>query len=164
MKAAKMPRNPKRSKKLAKSKRRKGRLRETTYPYRRDRSQEKGKEIPNTRKEIEMEYFNESDVKIIMLIGKNEREAKRELERGTYVMELQSFIDNYREIPEEMKASDVIDDDDYAKELEYTERVISAVTETAEHIKNLDEYFEIADEFNTVVNFDGKQYVIHWTL
>lgn len=124
----------------------------------------KGKEILNTRKEIEMEYFNESDVKIIMLTGKNEREAKRELERGTYVMELQSFIDNYREIPEEMKASDVIDDDDYAKELEYTERVISAVTETAEHIKNLDEYFEIADEFNTVVNFDGKQYVIHWTL
>ena len=38
-------------------------------------------------------------------------------------------------------------------------------TETAEHIKNFsDGYFEAADEFNTVVNFDGKQYVIHWTL
>lgn len=38
-------------------------------------------------------------------------------------------------------------------------------TETAEHIKNFsDGYFETADEFNTVANFDGKQYVIHWTL
>ena len=112
-----------------------------------------------------MEHFNELDVEIIMLTGENEREAKRELEQGTYVMELQDFIDDYRAIPEEMKASDMIDDDDYAKELEYTERVIAAVTETAEHIKNFsDGYFEVADEFNAVVNFGGKQYVIHWTL
>ena len=112
-----------------------------------------------------MEHFNEKDVEIIMSTGKSERKAKRELEEGTYVMELRSFIDYYRETPEEMKASDVIDDDDYAKELEYTERVISAVTETAEHIKSFsDGYFEATDEFNAVVNFDGKQYVIHWTL
>lgn len=38
-------------------------------------------------------------------------------------------------------------------------------TEMEEHIKNFsDGYFEAADEFNTVVNFDGKQHVIHWTL
>ena len=112
-----------------------------------------------------MEHFNEKDVKIIMATGKNEREAKRKLEQGTYVMELQDFIDDYREIPEEMKASDVIGDDDYAKELECTERTIAAVTEAAEHIKNFsDGYFEVADEFNTVVNFGGKQYAIHWAL
>ena len=101
-----------------------------------------------------MERFNELDIKIIMLTGKTEREAKRELNRGSYVMELQSFIDDRQEIAEEC-----------AEEPEYTERVISAVTETAEHIKNFsDGYFEAADEFNTVVNFDGKQYVLHWTL
>ena len=73
-------------------------------------------------------------------------------------MELQSFINDYREICEETKASGVMD-------LEYIERVITAVAETAEHIKNFsDGYFEAADEFNTVVNFDGKQYVIHWAL
>ena len=79
-------------------------------------------------------------------------------------MELQDFIDYYRATPEEMKASGEIDDG-YAEEVEYVERVIAAVTETAEHIKSFsDGYFEAADEFNTVVNFDGKQYVIHWTL
>ena len=98
-----------------------------------------------------MERFNEKDVKIIMLTGENEREAKQDLNRGTYIMELQDFIDDYRAT--------------HTDETEYTERVISAVTETAEHIKNFsDGYFEAADEFNTVVNFDGKQYVIHWTL
>ena len=112
-----------------------------------------------------MEHFNEKDLKIIMSTGKSERKAKRELEEGTYVMELRSFIDYYRETPEEMKASGVIDDDEHAKEREYIERVLSAVTETAEHIKNFsDGYFEAADEFNTVINSDGKQYVIHWTL
>ena len=112
-----------------------------------------------------MEYFNEKDLKIIMLTGKTEREARRELNQGTYVMELQSFIDYYRATPEEMKASGEIDDGGHAEEVEYVERVISAITETAEHIKNFsDGYFEAADEFNTVVNFDGKQYVIHWTL
>ena len=98
-----------------------------------------------------MAYFNESDIKIIMATGKNEREAKRELERGTYVMELQDFIDDYRAT--------------HTDEPECTERTIAAVTETAEHIKNFsDKYFDVADEFNTVVNFDGKQYVIHWVL
>lgn len=112
-----------------------------------------------------MEHFNETDAKIIMATGKSESEAKRKLEWGTYVMELQSFIDDYRAVPEEMKANNEIDDDDYAKELECTERTIAAVTEAAEHIKNFsDGYFEIVDEFNTVVNFGGKQYVIHWTL
>lgn len=101
-----------------------------------------------------MEYFNEKDVKTIMSTGKTEREAKRELNRGSYVMELQSFIDDYQEIAEEC-----------AEELECTERTITAVTEAAEHIKNFsDGYFETADEFNTVVDFDGKQYVIHWAL
>ena len=80
-------------------------------------------------------------------------------------MELQSFIDYYREVPEEMKASGEIDNDGHAEEVKYIERVITAVTETAEHIKSFsDGYFETADEFNTVVNFDSKQYVIHWTL
>lgn len=112
-----------------------------------------------------MSYFNELDIKIIMSTGKTERKAKRELEQGTYVMELQDFIDCYRATPEEMKASGEIDDDGYAEEVEYVERVVTAVTETAEHIKTFsDGYFEAADEFNTVVNFDGKQYVIHWTL
>ena len=112
-----------------------------------------------------MEHFNEKDVKIIMSAGKNEGEAKRELEWGAHVMELQSFIDYYREASEEMKASGEIDGDGYAEEVEHVERVIAAITETAEHIKNFsDGYFEAADEFNTVVNFDGKQYVIHWTL
>lgn len=98
-----------------------------------------------------MEYFNESDVKIIMLAGKNERAARRELNRGSYVMELQDFIDDYRAT--------------HTDEPECTERTIAAVTEAAEHIKNFsDGYFEIVDEFNTVVNFDGKQYVIHWAL
>ena len=140
-----------------------------TSPYRRDRSQEKGKEIPNTRKEIEMEYFNESDVKIIMLAGKSEKKAWRELERGTYVMELQGFIDARWELYEAERLSTGLDEETYAEEypedLEYTERVIAAVTETAEHIKNFSKgYFEIADEFNTVVNFNGEQYVIHWAL
>ena len=112
-----------------------------------------------------MEHFNEKDVEIIMLTGKSERKAKRELEEGTCVMELQDFIDYYRATPEEMKASGEIDDDGHAEEVEYIERVIAAITETAEHIKNFsDGYFEAADEFNTDVNFDGKQYVIHWTL
>lgn len=112
-----------------------------------------------------MEHFNEKYLKIIMLTGKTEREAKRELERGTYVMELQDFIDYYREIPEEMEASGEIDDDGYVEEMERVERVIAAVTETAEYIENFsDGYFETADEFNTVINFDGKQYVIRWTL
>ena len=93
-----------------------------------------------------MKYINEKDVKILMLTGKTEREARRELNRGTYVMELQDFIDDYRAT--------------HTDEPECTERAIAAVTETAEHIKN----FEIADEFNTVVNFGGKQYVIHWAL
>ena len=93
-----------------------------------------------------MKYINEKDVKILMLTGKTEREARRELNRGTYVMELQDFIDDYRAT--------------HTDEPECTERTIAAVTETAEHIKN----FEIADEFNTVVNFGGKQYVIHWAL
>ena len=112
-----------------------------------------------------MSYFNELDLKIIMLTGKTEREAKRELEEGTYVMELQDFIDYYRATPEEMKASGEIDDDGYAEEVEHVERVISAITEEAKRLENFsDGYFETADEFNTVVNFDGKQYVIHWTL
>lgn len=112
-----------------------------------------------------MERFNEKDLKIIMLTGKSERKAKRELEEGTYVMELQDFIDDYRATPEEMKASSEMDDDGYAEEVEYVERVIAAVTETAEHIKTFSNgYFEAADEFNTIVNFDGKPYVIHWTL
>lgn len=93
----------------------------------------------------------EFDAKIIMATGKSESEAKRELNRGSYVMELQDFIDDYR-------ATHTI-------EIECAERVIAAVTETAEHIKNFsDGYFEIADEFNVVVNFDGKQHVIHWAL
>ena len=98
-----------------------------------------------------MAYFNESDIKIIMATGKNEREAKRKLEQGTYVMELQDFIDDYRAT--------------HTDEPECTERTIAAVIETAEHIKNFsDKYFDVADEFNTVVNFDGKQHVIHWPL
>ena len=112
-----------------------------------------------------MSYFNELDLKIIMSTGKSERKAKRELEEGTHVMELQDFVDYYRETHEETKANSEIDDDGYAEEVEDVERVIAAVTETAEHIKSFsDGYFEAADEFNTVVNFDGKQYVIHWTL
>lgn len=102
-----------------------------------------------------MECFNEKDVKMLMLTGKNEREAKQDLNRGTYIMELQDFIDDYRAAHAE----------ECAEETGYTERTIAAVTEEAEHIKNFsDGYFEVADEFNTVVNFDGKQYVIHWTL
>ena len=98
-----------------------------------------------------MEYFNEKDVEIIMATGKSESEAKRELNRGSYVMELQDFIDDYRAT--------------HTDESECTERTIAAVTEMAEHIKNFsDKYFDVADEFNTVVNFDGKQYVIHWVL
>ena len=93
----------------------------------------------------------EFDAKIIMATGKSESEAKREFNRGSYVMELQDFIDDYRAI--------------HTDEPECTERTIAAVTEAAEHIKNFsDGYFEIVDEFNTVVNFDGKQYVIHWAL
>lgn len=116
-----------------------------------------------------MEYFNESDVKIIMLAGKSEKKAWRELERGTYVMELQGFIDARWELYEAERLSTGLDEETYAEEypedLEYTERVIAAVTETAEHIKNFSKgYFEIADEFNTVVNFNGEQYVIHWAL
>ena len=102
-----------------------------------------------------MKYINEKDVKILMLTGKTEREARRELNRGTYVMELQDFIDDYRAAHAE----------ECAEETECTERVIAAITETAEHIKSFsDGYFEVADEFNTVVNFGGKQYVIHWAL
>lgn len=116
-----------------------------------------------------MERFNERDLKIIMSTGKTEREAKRELNRGSYVMELQSFIDDYREICEEERLSAGSDKETYAEEcaeqLECIERTITAVAETAEHIKNFsDGYFETADEFNTVINFDGKQYVIHWAL
>lgn len=116
-----------------------------------------------------MEHFNEKDVKIIMLTGKNESKAKRELNRGSYVMELQDFIDDCRELYEAERLSTGLDEETYAEEypedLECTERTITAVTETAEHIKNFsDGYFEAADEFNTVVNFDGKQYVIHWAL
>ena len=112
-----------------------------------------------------MQHFNEKDVKIIMSTGRNERKAKRELEEGTYIMELQDFIDYYRATPEEMKANSEIDDDGYAEVVEHVERVITAIVETAEHIKNFsDGHFEAADEFNTVVNFDGKQYVIRWTL
>lgn len=116
-----------------------------------------------------MEHFNEKDVKIIMSTGKTEREAKRELNRGSYVIELQSFIDDYREICEEERLSAGLDKEtyaeEYAEELERIERTITTVAKTAEHIKNFsDGYFEAADEFNTVVNFDGKQYVIHWTL
>ncbi len=97
----------------------------------------------------------EFDAKIIMATGKSEKEAMRELNRGSYVMGLQDFIDDYRATHAE----------ECAEEAEYTEHVIAAVTETAEHIKNFsDGYFEVADEFNTVVNFDGKQYVIHWAL
>ena len=98
-----------------------------------------------------MEHFNENDVKIIMSTGKNEREAKRELERGTYVMIFQGFIDDYRAT--------------HPDEPECTERTIAAITETAERIKNFsDGYFEVADEFDAVVNFGGEQYVIHWAL
>ena len=116
-----------------------------------------------------LDMYNESGLKIIMSTGKTEREAKRELNRGSYVIELQSFIDDYREICEEERLSAGLDKEtyteEYAEELERIERVIAAVTETAEHIKNFsDGYFETADEFNTVANFDGKQYVIHWTL
>ena len=69
-------------------------------------------------------------------------------------MELRSFIDDYREVAEGC-----------AEESECTERTITAIAETAEHIKNFSGgYFEVADEFNTVVNFGGKQYVIHWML
>ena len=102
-----------------------------------------------------MEHFNETDVKILMLTGMSEREARRDLNRGTYIMELQDFIDDYRATHAE----------ECAEETGYTERTIAAVTEAAEHIKNFSKgYFEIADEFNTVVNFGGKQYVIHWAL
>lgn len=102
-----------------------------------------------------MEYFNEKDVKIIMSTGESEREAKQDLNRGTYVIELQDFIDDYRATHAE----------EYPEDLECTERVVAAVTETAEHIKNFSNgYFEVADEFNTVVNFGGKQHVIHWAL
>ena len=116
-----------------------------------------------------LDMYNESGLKIIMSTGKTEREAKRELNRGSYVIELQSFIDDYREICEEERLSAGIDKEtyaeEYAEELERIERTITAVTETAEHIKNFSEgYFEAADEFNTVVNFDSKQYVIHWAL
>ena len=116
-----------------------------------------------------MEHFNEKDVKIIMLTGKNVRAAKRELNRGSYVMELQDFIDDCWELYEAERLSTGLDEETYAEEypedLECTERTIAAVTEAAEHIKNFsDGYFEIVDEFNTVVNFDGKQYVIHWAL
>ena len=116
-----------------------------------------------------MAYFNESDIKIIMSTGKNEREAKRELERGTYTMELQDFIDDCWELYEAERLSTGLDEETYAEEypedLECTERTIAAVTEAAEYIKNFsDGYFGVADEFNTVVNFGGKQYVIHWTL
>lgn len=116
-----------------------------------------------------MERFNETDVKIIMSTGKNERAARRELNRGSYVMELQDFIDACWELYEAERLSTGLDEETYAEEypedLECTERVIAAVTEAAEHIKNFsDGYFEIVDEFNTVVNFDGKQYVIHWAL
>ena len=93
----------------------------------------------------------EFDAKIIMATGKSESEAKRALNRGSYVMELQDFIDDYRAT--------------HMDEPECTERTIAAVTEAAEHIKNFsDKDFDDADEFNTVVNFDGKQYVIHWVL
>ena len=116
-----------------------------------------------------MEHFNEKDVKILRLTGKNEREAKRELERGTYVMEIQDFIDACWELYEAERVSTGLDEETYAEEypedLECTERTIAAVTEAAEHIKNFsNEYFEIVDEFNTVVNFGGEQYVIHWAL
>ena len=116
-----------------------------------------------------MAYFNESDIKIIMATGKNEREAKRKLEQGTYVMELQDFINACWELYEAERLSTGLDKKTYAEkypeDLECTERTIAAVTEAAEHIKNFsDGYFEIVNEFNTVVNFDGKQYVIHWAL
>lgn len=104
-----------------------------------------------------------------MSTGKSERKAKCELERGTYVMELQSFIDACWELYEAERLSTGLDEETYAEkypeELEYTERTIAVVTEAAEHIKNFsDGYFEVTDEFNTVVNFGGKQYVIHWAL
>ena len=116
-----------------------------------------------------MERFNETDVKIIMSTGKNERAARRELNRGSYVMELQDFIDDCWELYEAERLSTGLDEETYAEEypedLECTERTIAAVTEAAEHIKNFsDKDFDDADEFNTVVNFDGKQYVIHWVL
>lgn len=116
-----------------------------------------------------MAYFNESDVKIIMLTGKSESEAKQDLNRGAYIMELQDFIDNYWAVPEEERLSAGLDVEtcvtEYEEELWSTERTIAAVTETAKRIKNFsDGYFEVADEFNTVVNFDGKQHVIHWAL
>lgn len=116
-----------------------------------------------------MECFNEKDIEVIMSTGKSERKAKRELEQGTYVMELQDFIGVCWELYEAERLSAGLDEktyaEEYPEELEYTERTIAAVIETAEHIKNFsDGYFELADEFNTVVNFGGKQYVIHWTL
>ena len=111
----------------------------------------------------------EFDAKIIMATGKSEKKAWRELERGTYVMELQDFIDVCWELYEAERLSTGLDKETYAEkypeDLECTERTIAAVTEAAEHIKNFsDGYFEIVNEFNTVVNFDGKQYVIHWVL
>ena len=111
----------------------------------------------------------EFDAKIIMATGKSEKKAWRELERGTYVMELQDFIDVCWELYEAERLSTGLDKETYAEkypeDLECTERTIAAVTETAEHIKNFsDKDFDDADEFNTVVNFDGKQYVIHWVL
>ena len=164
-----MPRNPKRSRKLAKSKRRKG-----VYGKRPTCTEETGRK-KRERKSLtpertkEMERFNETDVKIIMSTGKNERAARRELNRGSYVMELQDFIDDCWELYEAERLSTGLDAEAYAEEypedLECTERTIAAVTEAAEHIKNFSVgYFEIVDEFNTVVNFDGKQYVIHWAL
>ena len=110
-----------------------------------------------------MEYFNEKDVEIIMATGKSESEAKRELNRGSYVMELQDFIADYREILEAEWLNREIDEDEYEKEAD--ERTISAITETAASIKYCsDGCYEAADEFNTVVNFNGEQYVIHWAL
>lgn len=116
-----------------------------------------------------MEHFNEKDVKIIMQTGKNERAAKRELNRGSYIMELQDFIDDCWELYEAERLSTGLDKETYAEkypeDLECTKRTIAAVTEAAEHIKNFsDGYFEVVNEFNTVVNFGGKQYVIHWML
>ena len=111
----------------------------------------------------------EFDAKIIMATGKSEKKAWRELERGTYVMELQDFIDVCWELYEAERLSTGLDKETYAEkypeDLECTKHTIAAVTEAAEHIKNFSKgYFEIAYEFNTVVNFDGKQYVIHWAL
>lgn len=125
---------------------------------------QKGKGNPEHRKGKQMNY-NEADIKIMMAGNLTKKEAERALADGSYVMELQDFIDAYRDIPEESRfavLNGFYDEEAYLEEVEENERTISAIIETAEAAKTRgDEYFDIVDEFNTVVNFGGKQYVVH---